>query len=128
MKITLVSLLAVAPLLAPPAPPEPLKLVMPRTVPEIVVDAAQRNGVRPELALKIAWRESRYLPDVVNPKSGASGLFQLKPRFFPEVADFFDAEENADVATKYIAELIDRYGEEIGLCLYGHRRESCLPQ
>ena len=41
-------------------------------------DAAARQGADPDQLLRVAWCESRYNPNAVNP-SGASGLFQFMP-------------------------------------------------
>jgi soluble lytic murein transglycosylase-like protein len=111
---------------APLAPP-PIRLVDSRTIPEIVVDAALEHGIRPDLALAIAWRESNYRPDASNP-SGAAGIMGLMPLTAKTfgVTDVFDPEQNIEAGTAFLASLIQQHGERLGLCLYGHRRSSCF--
>ncbi len=48
-----------------------------------VLDAADIMSVAPALIVAIGHHESRWTPTVVNPKSGACGLFQQIPRWSP---------------------------------------------
>lgn len=64
-------------------------------------------------AMNIAYRESRWNPNAVNPKSGASGLFQLMPRTRTNLTsrhgtrDFRSVHGQTRAATLYMA---PRYG------------------
>ena len=65
-----------------------------------------------ELALEVAFCESRWEPDATNPTSGAAGLFQQIPRYWPERAaaagwagaGIYDAHANAAVSAWLVYE------------------------
>lgn len=132
VKITISGSLAAGYLSLTAMPPKaPFKPAAPvidsRTVPQIVVDTALRYGVRPELALSIAWRESRYIPSAVNKVSGASGVMGLMPEAVQilGVADPLDPKESIDAGIRFLAGLISRYGEEGAVCRYSRNWSSC---
>jgi len=51
----------------------------PSDIESIIRTAAATWGADPNQLLRVAWCESRYNPNVVNARSGASGLFQFMP-------------------------------------------------
>jgi len=51
----------------------------PSDIESIIRAAAAAWGADPNQLLRVAWCESRYNPNVVNARSGASGLFQFMP-------------------------------------------------
>jgi len=51
----------------------------PSDIESIIRSAAATWGADPNQLLRVAWCESRYNPNVVNARSGASGLFQFMP-------------------------------------------------
>lgn len=73
------------------------------------VRALVERYFRPEdvnKAIRVAWCESSFNPKAVNPTTGAAGLFQHLPSYWPERsaeagfagADIFDPEANVAVA------------------------------
>jgi soluble lytic murein transglycosylase-like protein len=46
---------------------------------DLIIQAARRHGVPEAELLAVVWCESRFDPRAVNPRSGASGLFQFVP-------------------------------------------------
>jgi hypothetical protein len=83
----------------------------PAAIKQIIIDAATRNGIDPNLALAVAQRESSFNPRIQNPKSTATGLFQLTNATAHDlgVTDSTDAIQNANGGCKYIAQMLNRY-------------------
>jgi soluble lytic murein transglycosylase-like protein len=84
----------------------------------IVVEAALRHGLEPELLLAVAWVESGFRPYVVSPM-GAQGLMQLMPSTARRVGvrNTFNPVESADGGARYLRGLLDRYDEDLTLAL-----------
>lgn len=79
------------------AAPEPL------TNEEKIVQEATLVGIDPQLALAIAWCESKYIETTKNPHSTASGIFQfirgtwqqtVRQMQLPPESNVFDADTN----------------------------------
>lgn len=89
--------------------------------PEMVSqDAINVNwGSNAACATRIAMRESRLQPTVVNPRSGTTGLFQIHPvhtawikaKFGYSFSDMKDPYKNAKVARYLSAEAYRMYGD-----------------
>ena len=82
---------------------------------DIIIAAARKNNVPPDLALSIAFVESSFNPEAEGPetKSGrAVGLFQIIPSTGRalKLKNAKDPAENADAGTRYIRENLDRFG------------------
>jgi len=93
----------------------------------ILADAAQEHGLDPALLLAIARQESRFRP-AQRSVVGALGLLQLMPATAaqlmastsvpPEWADrdletqLLDAEINADLGARYLAEQLQHWGQQ----------------
>lgn len=83
----------------------------PASIPTLVRRAAIEEGADPELALAIAWCESRFDPRAFNPRARDSGLFQFIPSTWAANsvraglagADVFDPEANARTASWMLA-------------------------
>jgi soluble lytic murein transglycosylase-like protein len=77
---------------------------------KIIVAAARRNGVSPDLALGVTRAESGFNPHAIS-SCGAMGLMQLMPATAESlgVRDPFDAAQNADGGTRYLRKMLDRY-------------------
>lgn len=80
---------------------------------EIILDAAQRHGVNPNVLSTIAHLESRGNPSEKNPKSSAGGLFQFIDSTAKAVGleDRFDPVQASDAAarlTKSNAQVLSR--------------------
>jgi soluble lytic murein transglycosylase-like protein len=92
---------------------------MPKTIPPAIelalLDAAQKTGVPGNLALRLAYTESRYNPAAVS-SAGARGLLQLMPHTGKAYgllteADFFNPEKNALAGLQYLRKLHKRFGK-----------------
>lgn len=99
----------------------------PRAYEDIVVDAAARHGVEPELLLAVMRVESIYNPRIIS-YAGAIGLMQIMPRTGRLIAnrlerdDFtvdrlLEPEVNIEFAAWYLASLIERWDGRIPLAL-----------
>lgn len=76
-----------------------------------IVDAANRYGVDPALALAVAKNESSFDQAAVSSK-GAVGVFQLMP---PTAADLgvnpYDAAQNIDGGVRYLSQMLGQFGD-----------------
>ncbi len=76
--------------------------------------AADHHGVDRRKAIYVAWRESRFQPDVYNVAGGAAGVYQHLVKYWPDRADdfgfrdasVFNARANIIVAMR----MVRRYG------------------
>ena len=74
--------------------------------------AAQRMGVRPELALAVRSQESRGNSNAVSPK-GARGQMQLMPGTAAELGvDINDPYQNIEGGVRYLRQQHDTFGDE----------------
>ena len=80
----------------------------------VVDNSAKTHGVEPALVRAIIQQESGWKTDAVSSK-GAQGLMQLMPKTASGlgVTDAFDAEQNINGGTKYIADMLKRYGGDV---------------
>jgi soluble lytic murein transglycosylase-like protein len=80
--------------------------------------AAASVAVRPELVRAVIVVESAFNPRAVS-KRGALGLMQLKPSTAARygVANAFDPEQNIIAGTRYLRDLIERFGNNLELAL-----------
>lgn len=123
-----------APWSPPPAPivPPPAEITPPSSpasssdsnpvlsehIGNIVTEAAQREGLTPDLLRAVIEKESRGDPFAISSK-GAMGLMQLMPGTAAElgVADPFDPEENVGAGARYLKQLLSRYDGALPLAL-----------
>ena len=90
----------------------------------LIATEAQRQGVDPVVALKIAKLESGFRPGAVNRKTGASGLLQLMPYSAEELEpgssrNLLDPRVKARVGVKHMVRCQQagaRSGDEIARC------------
>lgn len=77
----------------------------------LIAAAAQRNGLPVALVKAVIATESNFNPRAVSQK-GALGLMQLMPETAQElgIADPFAPPENVQGGTRYLRELLDRFG------------------
>ena len=89
-----------------------------RTLWPVVQETATKHGLDPHLVDLVIRMESGYNPRAVSPK-GASGVMQLMPSTAKlyGVRDVFDAVENIRGGTKYLADLLRRFGHDLRLAL-----------
>ncbi len=92
---------------------------MPRAqVDGLIRDAAQKQGLTPDLLRAVIDKESAFRPCAVSPK-GAMGLMQLMPATAEHfgVRDPFDPRQNVDAGTRLLKELLVRYSGDLSLAL-----------
>ena len=84
----------------------------------LIDDAAQREGLWPELLRSVMRQESGFRPCAVSSK-GAIGLMQIMPDTAAQfhLKDPFDPRENLDVGARLIKELLGRYNGNLALAL-----------
>lgn len=87
-----------------------------REIDALIEEAAKTHGISSDLIRRVLAQESNYNPAAVSPK-GASGLMQLMPDTAREmgVANILDPRENLFGGTKYLAQLLKKYGGDENL-------------
>ncbi len=114
-----------APWSAPLAPLTPIAQDQPECEPvpqdqlePFLEEIAKRDGMTPDLLRAVIEKESSYIPCAVS-EHGAEGLMQLMPDTAAElgVSDPFDPEQNVDAGSRYLKQLIDRYGGNLAMAL-----------
>lgn len=90
----------------------------PASMRELFERAAAEAGVEAALLHAVAWHESRYNPRAVS-HAGAAGVMQLMPHTARRfgVEDRFDVAQNLRGGARYLAWLLDRYGQDVSLAL-----------
>ncbi|MEF3304659.1 lytic transglycosylase domain-containing protein [Paenibacillus sp. GYB003] len=87
----------------------------------LVEQASERHGVEPELIKAVIHSESSFDRTAVS-SAGAKGLMQLMDRTSADlgVSDPFDAAQNIEGGTRYLAGLLRKYGgsEAVALAAY----------
>jgi hypothetical protein len=85
----------------------------------IVEQAASEHGIDPTLINAVIWVESRFIPNAKSP-AGARGLMQLMPataaylakRMGERSAHAYDPAFNVRAGSLYLAEMIEKFGDE----------------
>lgn len=84
----------------------------------IINDAAQREGVDPELMQKIGGSESSLKASAKNPKSSAKGLFQFVDATWKEMGgkpgQQYDPQKNAELGAKYVKKNVQALAQSLG--------------
>jgi len=82
------------------------------------VDVALEQGIDPELALRVMYEESKGKQSAGSEK-GARGLMQLMPGTAEELGvNIDDALENYTGGLRYLKQMTDEFGLELGLAAY----------
>ncbi len=84
----------------------------------VIEEASKAYGVDADLIRSVIDVESGFRPDSLSPK-GAMGLMQLMPETARElgVDDPYDPRQNILGGTRYLRQLIDRYGGDVRTAL-----------
>jgi hypothetical protein len=84
----------------------------------LILQAAERYALAPELVTSVIRVESNFEPRAVSPK-GARGLMQLMPGTAKllGVQDAFDVAQNIDGGVRHLRGLLDRYNGDVALAL-----------
>ena len=86
-------------------------------VAQLAEEVGEEYMICPELLQAIAWKESRYCPDVES--KGCIGLMQVAGRWHQErmqelgADNLKDARQNMIVAADYLQDLVETYGDPI---------------
>lgn len=72
--------------------------------------AAKRYGIDPEMLAGVLGTESDFDPAAVNKDSGATGIAQLMPKYFPKAG--LNPHEDIDTAASYLKTLRDSYQKQ----------------
>ncbi len=95
------------PELPSPAPPAGVQPPSPQSLADA---AAEKYGLPRQLVRSVMKAESAFQPQAVSPK-GAVGLMQLMPGTAQTLgADAHDPVQNVDAGTRYLRDLLNKYG------------------
>lgn len=103
----------------------------------IIKEESEKYGIEPELIAAVIHTESNFNPRARS-RAGALGLMQLMPTtyrwvrgtFGIEANNIYDPEVNIRIGTRYLAYLIEKYGDvEKALAYYngGHYNAEAYP-
>ena len=98
--------------------PAPVKERLDVPFAELIRAAAEKHGVEAQLIASVIAVESNFNPRAVSRKQ-AQGLMQLMPETAARfaVTNVFDPAENIEAGTRYLKELLERYGQDLRLAL-----------
>jgi soluble lytic murein transglycosylase-like protein len=84
----------------------------------VISEAAQKNALTPDLLRAVIQRESAGRPCAVS-NAGAMGLMQIMPQTAQYLGLMapFDPASNVEAGSRYLRELLDRYGGDLVLAL-----------
>ncbi len=107
----------------PPASPEPV--VQRPGVKQVLTDAAQHQGVDPNLLLAVSFWESGWHQDRVS-SEGAIGLLQVMPKtaatagpnLLGRLVNLDDPADNAEVGAALLKDLLSKYDRRTALAAY----------
>jgi soluble lytic murein transglycosylase-like protein len=88
---------------------------------EMIVEAAGKYGVDPQLVRLVIGKESGYKPRARSQKN-AQGLMQLIPETAKRfgIKNPYDPQQNIDGGTRYLKWLLDRFDGDVKLALAGY--------
>ena len=83
-----------------------------------LISLGEQKDIDPRLILAVMFVESSYDAETVGDGGESYGLMQVQPKWHGErmerlgVTDLLNPEQNAAVGVDYLAELIEKYGDE----------------
>ena len=91
------------------------------TLDPAVAEAARKNALTPNLLRAVIQRESAWNPCAVS-SQGAMGLMQIMPATAASLGltDPFDPFDNIEAGSRYLRELLDRFGGNLPKALAGY--------
>jgi soluble lytic murein transglycosylase-like protein len=97
---------------------EPARVELFPHLQDVIVPAASKYGVDPNLVAAIIWAESSGDPKAVSRK-GAQGLMQLMPETAKGlgVERILDPQENVEGGTRYFRQMLDAHEGDVSLAL-----------
>ncbi|MGD9581045.1 MAG: lytic transglycosylase domain-containing protein [Vampirovibrionia bacterium] len=97
---------------------EPVKLLKPETMINLIQSNAKKYGVDPKLVNAVIKNESGYNANACS-SQGALGLMQLMPDTARSlgVTDLTDPAQNVEAGTKYLGQLLSQYNGNVVLAL-----------
>ena len=91
--------------------------VLASSIQQQIIDAANAQGVDPNLALAVAQQESGFNPNAVS-SAGAIGVFQLMPSTAAGLGvNPYDVTSNIDGGITYLKQQLDAFGGNTSLAL-----------
>ena len=98
--------------------PAPVKERLDVPFAELIRAAGEKHGVEAQLIASVIAVESNFNPRAVSRKQ-AQGLMQLMPETAARfaVTNVFDPAQNIEAGTRYLKELLERYGQDLRLAL-----------
>lgn len=105
--------------MVPEDPPEPVcDAIGDPVIAPLIEGAANAHRLAPALIRAVIEKESAFKPCAVSRK-GALGLMQLMPATAEQLGlrDVFDPKGNIDAGTKYLKQLLDKYGGDLAKAL-----------
>jgi soluble lytic murein transglycosylase-like protein len=84
----------------------------------MISEASQKNALTPDLLRAVIQRESAGRPCAVS-SAGAMGLMQIMPQTaqYLGLMEPFDPAQNLAAGSRYLRELLDRYGGDLAKAL-----------
>ena len=97
---------------------------------KLLVDEANRQGIKPELVLAIAEVESNFNPNALS-QAGARGVMQIMPRTAEKVfgisaSQLYEAKVNINLGVSFIKKLLSRYDQRLDIALSHYNGGSAV--
>ena len=85
---------------------------------EVITEAAKEHDLHPALIAAVIHAESNFNPKAVS-YAGAKGLMQINPptQRYLKLKNAYDVRQNVDAGTRYLKELISKFGGDVSLAL-----------